>query len=168
MRTGTDTDTNTIIAVISKHICHNIMYLIQYGRLPKFHRVFLGRDPGTLKSDIVSTKTSTINLLGFETLELTIRRLKLWKPTVTQAYQWQMVAHRQPLEPYGQFSYFQFARFQAEGLKSQSHCLFSLQHALWKSKSPRGAPSFRIEHSKTGRERGLGQMGSTLMGPLQK
>ena len=28
----------------------------QYGRFPKFHRVFLGRDPGTLKSDIVSKK----------------------------------------------------------------------------------------------------------------
>ena len=27
-----------------------------YGRFPKFHRVFLGRDPGTLKSDIVSKK----------------------------------------------------------------------------------------------------------------
>ena len=38
-----------------------------YGRFPKFHRVFLGRDPGTLKSDIVSNKTSTINLFGFET-----------------------------------------------------------------------------------------------------
>ena len=25
-----------------------------YGRFPKLHRVFLGRDPGTLKSDIVS------------------------------------------------------------------------------------------------------------------
>ena len=25
-----------------------------YGRFPKFHRVFLGRDPGTLKSNIVS------------------------------------------------------------------------------------------------------------------
>ena len=53
-----------------------------YGRFPKFHRVFLGRDPGTLKSDIVSTKTSIINLFGFETLKLKIRRLKLWKPTV--------------------------------------------------------------------------------------
>ena len=53
-----------------------------YGRFPKFHRVFLGRDPGTLKSDIVSKKTSTTNLLGFETLKLKIRRLKLWKPTV--------------------------------------------------------------------------------------
>ena len=28
-------------------------------------------------------KTSTINLFGFETLKLKIRRLKLWKPTVT-------------------------------------------------------------------------------------
>ena len=27
-----------------------------YGRFPKFHRVFLGRDPGTLKSDIASKK----------------------------------------------------------------------------------------------------------------
>ena len=26
------------------------------GRFPKFHRVFLGRDPGTLKSDIASKK----------------------------------------------------------------------------------------------------------------
>ena len=29
-------------------------FLYPYGRFPKFHRVFLGRDPGTLKSDIVS------------------------------------------------------------------------------------------------------------------
>ena len=27
-----------------------------YSRFPKFHRVFWGRDPGTLKSDIVSKK----------------------------------------------------------------------------------------------------------------
>ena len=27
-----------------------------YGRFPKSHRVFLGRDPGTLKSDILSKK----------------------------------------------------------------------------------------------------------------
>ena len=52
------------------------------GRFPKSHRVFLARDPGTLKSDIVSKKTSTNNLCGFETLKLKIRRLKLWKPTV--------------------------------------------------------------------------------------
>ena len=37
-----------------------------YGRFPKFHRVFLGRDPGTLKSDIVSKELSTINLVGFD------------------------------------------------------------------------------------------------------
>ena len=30
----------------------------------------------------MSKKTSTINLFGFETLKLKIRRLKLWKPTV--------------------------------------------------------------------------------------
>ena len=53
-----------------------------YGRFPKFHRVFLGRDPGTLKSDIVLKNNSTMNLFGFETLKLKIRRLKLWKPTV--------------------------------------------------------------------------------------
>ena len=27
-----------------------------YGQFPKFHRDFLGQDPGTLKSDIVSNK----------------------------------------------------------------------------------------------------------------
>ena len=58
------------------------LYRLSYGRFPKFHRVFLGRDPGTLKSNIVSPKTSTINLFGFETLKLKIRRLKLWKSTV--------------------------------------------------------------------------------------
>ena len=56
------------------------LILFKHGRLTKFC-VFLGRDPGTLKSDIVSTKTSTINLFGFETLKLKIRRSKLWKPT---------------------------------------------------------------------------------------
>ena len=29
----------------------------EHGRFPKFHRVFLCRDPGTLKSDIVSQKS---------------------------------------------------------------------------------------------------------------
>ena len=29
-------------------------------------------------------RTSTINLLGFETLKLKFRRLKLWKPTVAE------------------------------------------------------------------------------------
>ena len=53
-----------------------------YSRFPKINRVLLGRDPGTLKSDIVSKRISTINLFGFETLKLEIRRLKLWKLTV--------------------------------------------------------------------------------------
>ena len=30
------------------------LFLRRYGRFPKFNRVCLGRDPGTLKSDIVS------------------------------------------------------------------------------------------------------------------
>ena len=33
-----------------------IIAIIENGRFPKFHRVCLGRDPGTLKSDIVSKK----------------------------------------------------------------------------------------------------------------
>ena len=33
-----------------------VALLVTHGRFPKFHRVFLGRDPGTLKSDIVSNK----------------------------------------------------------------------------------------------------------------
>ena len=40
------------------------IYIYIYGRFPKFHRSLLGRDPGTLKSDIVSKNTSTINLFG--------------------------------------------------------------------------------------------------------
>ena len=30
--------------------------MLTIGRFPKFRRVFLGRDPGTLKSDIVPKK----------------------------------------------------------------------------------------------------------------
>ena len=33
-----------------------LLQYVKYGRFPKFHRVFWGRDPGTLKSDIVSKK----------------------------------------------------------------------------------------------------------------
>ena len=33
-----------------------ILHSMMYGRFPKFHRVFFGRDPGTFKSDIVSKK----------------------------------------------------------------------------------------------------------------
>ena len=38
------------------HYYYHCYYHYYYGRFPKFHRVFLGRDPGTLKSDIVSNK----------------------------------------------------------------------------------------------------------------
>ena len=42
----------------------------------------------------------------------------------------------------GHFSWFQFAKFQIKGLKFQSHCLFSLQNAHLKFKSPRGWAHF--------------------------
>ena len=42
---------------------------------------FLGPRPWHIKIRHRVKKTSTINLFGFETLKLKIRRLKLWKPT---------------------------------------------------------------------------------------
>ena len=53
-----------------------------YGRFPKFHSVFLGRDLGTLKSDTVSKKHPQLICSGLRILKLKIRRLKLWKATV--------------------------------------------------------------------------------------
>ena len=44
--------------------------------------VFLGPRPWHIEIRHRVKKTSTINLFGFETLKLKIRRLKLWKPTV--------------------------------------------------------------------------------------
>ena len=44
--------------------------------------VFFGPRPWHIEIRHRVKQTSTINLLGFETLELTIRRLKLWTPTV--------------------------------------------------------------------------------------
>ena len=43
---------------------------------------FFGPRPWHIESRHRVEKTSTINLFGFETLKLKIRRLKLWKPTV--------------------------------------------------------------------------------------
>ena len=40
--------------------------------------------------------------------------------------------------PFGQFSNFRFTESDIEGLKSQSHCLWQPQVALWKFKSPQG------------------------------
>ena len=57
-----------------------------YGRFPKFHRVFVGPRPWHIEIRHRVKQTSTINLLGFETLKLKIRRLKLWKPTVHPMY----------------------------------------------------------------------------------
>ena len=59
----TDTESESNLGIAS---C-----LFAHSRFLKCHRVVLGRDPGTLKSDIVSNKkTFTINLFGFETLKL--------------------------------------------------------------------------------------------------
>ena len=55
---------------------------VVYGRFPKFHRVFVGPRPWHIEIRHRVKKTSAINLFGFETLKLKIRRLKLWKPTV--------------------------------------------------------------------------------------
>ena len=43
---------------------------------------FFGPRPWHIEIRHRVKKTSTIDLFGFETLKLTIRRLKLWKPTV--------------------------------------------------------------------------------------
>ena len=56
-----------------------------FGRFPKCHRVFVGPRPWHIEIRHRVKKTSTINLFGFETLKLKIRRLKLWKPTVCLA-----------------------------------------------------------------------------------
>ena len=58
----------------------------QHGRLPKFHRVFVGPRPWHIDIRHRVKKTSTINLFGFETLKLKVRRLKLWKPTAFGLY----------------------------------------------------------------------------------
>ena len=57
-------------------------WYLSYGRFPKFHRVSVGPRPWHIEIRHRVKKTSTINLCGFETLKLKIRRLKLWKPTV--------------------------------------------------------------------------------------
>ena len=57
-----------------------------YGRFPKFHRVFAGPRPWHIEMRHRVKKTCTINLFGFETLKLKIRRLKLWKPTVRSVF----------------------------------------------------------------------------------
>ena len=47
--------------VISIVIVIVIVTNVAYSRFPKFHRVLLGRDPGTLKSIIVSKKHPQLN-----------------------------------------------------------------------------------------------------------
>ena len=64
----------------------SLMHLIVYGRFPKFHRVLFGPRPWHIEIRHRVKQTYTIKLFGFETLKLTIRRLKLWKPTVIVHY----------------------------------------------------------------------------------
>ena len=62
---------------------------------------FLGPRPWHIEiRHRVKTKTSTINWFGCETLKLKIRRLNLWKPTVSLMQKWASVkqtpAHAEP------------------------------------------------------------------------
>ena len=67
-----------------------------YGRFPKFHRVFFGPRPWHIEIRHRVKRTSTINLFGFETLKLKIRRLKLWKQTVDSAFRQEERLRRMP------------------------------------------------------------------------
>ena len=69
------------MSVIRRYVCKVRMV---YGRFPKIHRVF--PRPWHIEIRHRVKTTSTINLFGFETLKLKIRRLKLWKPTVGRLY----------------------------------------------------------------------------------
>ena len=55
---------------------------VAYGQFSEFQVCFLGPRPWHIEIRHRVKNTSTINLCGFETLKLKIRRLKLWKPTV--------------------------------------------------------------------------------------
>ena len=50
--------------------------------------VFFGPRPWHIEIRHRVKKTPTINLFGFETLKLKIRRLKLWKPTAIKTSQY--------------------------------------------------------------------------------
>ena len=46
----------TVLLSYNTMLCNVMQHNMTYSRFPKFHRAFLGRDSGTLKSDIVSKK----------------------------------------------------------------------------------------------------------------
>ena len=52
-----------------------------YGRFSEISSFFVGPRPWHIEIRHRVKNTSTIDLFGFETLKLRIRRLKLWKPT---------------------------------------------------------------------------------------
>ena len=61
--------------------------------------VFFGPRPWHIEIRHRVKKTSTINLFGFETLELKVRRLKLWKPPELRLFK-QKIAAPPPLHQY--------------------------------------------------------------------
>ena len=66
---------------ITLHITH---YTLYHGirSISEISSCFFGPRPWHIEIRHRVKKTSTINLFGFETLQLRIRRLKLWKSTV--------------------------------------------------------------------------------------
>ena len=63
------------------HYYHPLLNSIR--SISEISSCFFGPRPWHIEIRHRVKKTSTINLFGFETLKLKIRRLKLWKPTVT-------------------------------------------------------------------------------------
>ena len=59
-------------------------YPVMVRSISEISSCFFGPRPWHIEIRHRVKRTSTINLFGFETLELKIRRLKLWKPTVYQ------------------------------------------------------------------------------------
>ena len=88
---------SAVIIITAYHrLFMNIIYYSGnhlFCRFPKFHRVFWAE---TLAhwNPTSCQKASTINLFGFETLKLKIRRLKLWKPTVDERRRTETIKQR--------------------------------------------------------------------------
>ena len=62
--------------------CYHYVLLLLLRSISEISSCFFGPRPWHIEIRHRVKKTSTINLFGFETLKLKIRRLKLWKPTV--------------------------------------------------------------------------------------
>ena len=68
-------------------------HVVNVRSISEISSCFLGPRPWHIEIRHRVKKTSTIDLFGFETLKLKIRRLKLWKPTVSG---WAGVCCQQP------------------------------------------------------------------------